>query len=459
MERQVLCVCTFCRNVSNNVGIYVSVSTRTRHRRQEKDFKNMSPILLITTQDLNPYDDNIQPYNSPEMSNFIFNPSPTLVNPLALVSNLSINELESNSFEKNVFGLDNLEETEKQRSSLFATSNTLENGDLLELEFDLERNVLEFEPDEQEFELDERTSELDEQEFEIEEQEFKLGDENNNSKSIISNENNINCEICPKYSEPRYVPGQIPKKARKSAAYFSIIDSLRIQYKDLSRAKTLQYRHEYTSRKEYVFENSVIGDVFDGNRYKSLVASGLFTDLRNIALIASTDGYQLFKKKQNNCWIVLLLNVNLPPDQRVKKENLMITAIIPGSKSSKDFNSFLKLLVDELKCLEDHLGQHGNIRWKGYTQFAHLQYYARYDQKIFAEEPQAWSLKCVFSPSTNEEKLYSLFKEYVMTTTEVHKIKQYYTTALGLVFNHIKAKLLVDKNAHRQKAPINFEEQ
>ncbi|CAG8541493.1 8207_t:CDS:2, partial [Cetraspora pellucida] len=93
-----------------------------------------------------------------------------------------------------------------------------------------------------------------------------------------------------------------------------------------------------------------------------------------------------------------------------------------------------------------------------WTQFAHLQYYARYDQKIFAEEPRARSLKCVFSPSTNEEKLYSLFKEYVMTTTEVHKIKQYYATALGLVFNRIKAKLLVDKNAHRQKAPVNFEE-
>ncbi|CAG8850794.1 14828_t:CDS:2, partial [Gigaspora margarita] len=49
---------------------------------------------------------------------------------------------------------------------------------------------------------------------------------------------------------------------------------------------------------------------------------------RDIALIASTD------------------------DQRVKKENLMITAIIPGLKSPKNFNSFLQPLVDGLKCLE-----------------------------------------------------------------------------------------------------------
>ncbi|CAG8855507.1 46011_t:CDS:2, partial [Gigaspora margarita] len=55
---------------------------------------------------------------------------------------------------------------------------------------------------------------------------------------------------------------------------------------------------------------------------------------------------------QYDCWIILLLNANLPPDQRVKKENLMITAIIPGPKSPKNFNSFLQLLVDELKCLE-----------------------------------------------------------------------------------------------------------
>src|SRR5437868_2635399 len=63
-----------------------------------------------------------------------------------------------------------------------------------------------------------------------------------NSCCLFSNENS-NCEVCPNCGEPRYADGQT-KKARKSAAYFSIIDSLRIQYKDPSRAKILHYRHE-----------------------------------------------------------------------------------------------------------------------------------------------------------------------------------------------------------------------
>jgi hypothetical protein len=164
---------------------------------------------------------------------------------------------------------------------------------------------------------------------------------------------NANHDICPICREPRYVSGKTPKQSRKSAAYFSIIDSLKIQYKDPSRATILRYRHEYTSSKEY--NNGKIGDVFDGNRYKSLVASGLFPDYRDVALIGSTDGYQLFRQKRNDCWIVLLLNANLPPSHRVKKENLMITAVIPGPKSPKDFNSFLQPLINELKHLEGNI--------------------------------------------------------------------------------------------------------
>ena len=164
------------------------------------------------------------------------------------------------------------------------------------------------------------------------------------------NTNHDTCSIC---GEPRYVSGKSSRQSRKSAAYFSIIDSLKIQYEDPSRATILRYRHEYTSSEEYISNDSKIGDVFDGNRY--LVALGLFTDYRDVALIASIDGYQLFRQKRNDCWVVLFLNANLPPSQRVKKENLMITAVIPGPKSPKDFNSFLQPLINELKCLEGNV--------------------------------------------------------------------------------------------------------
>ncbi|CAG8856174.1 15457_t:CDS:2, partial [Gigaspora margarita] len=66
-------------------------------------------------------------------------------------------------------------------------------------------------------------------------------------------------------------------------------------------------------------------DVFDGLYYKSLVFSGLFSGYQDIALMASTDGYQIFHQKRDDCWVVLFINANIPPDIRVQHENLMIS--------------------------------------------------------------------------------------------------------------------------------------
>ena len=93
-------------------------------------------------------------------------------------------------------------------------------------------------------------------------------------------------------------------------------------------------------------------DVFDGTHYKSLINSGFFLDPRDVALMGSMDGYQIFRQKRNDCWIVLLLNANLLLSERMKKDNLMISAMFLGPKQPKNMNSFLWPLVDELKKLE-----------------------------------------------------------------------------------------------------------
>jgi anthranilate/para-aminobenzoate synthase component II len=50
--------------------------------------------------------------------------------------------------------------------------------------------------------------------------------------------------------------------------------------------------------------------------------------------------------------VFLFLNNNLPQELRVKKENLMVTLIIPGPKQPQDFNSFLYPLIQEMKSLQ-----------------------------------------------------------------------------------------------------------
>ncbi|CAG8587518.1 1049_t:CDS:2, partial [Cetraspora pellucida] len=120
-----------------------------------------------------------------------------LINPSSVVSNLLESELGSNSYIENELELDCWDKTMDEQEPSFAISNDLE-----ESSYDKSSN-----------------SEL----------------------NRSSNDGSISIEI-----------------AQKLAAYFSVIDSLQMQYKDPLRMKLLRYRNEYTSREEYLSENSKI---------------------------------------------------------------------------------------------------------------------------------------------------------------------------------------------------------
>lgn len=158
---------------------------------------------------------------------------------------------------------------------------------------------------------------------------------------------------CPYCNEPRYQKinqDNQPKKPRYQFAYFSLKERLKIQYENSKRADELRYRHTYTLRNGFG-KDGTIGDVFDGKCYLDLLKMGYFQDERDVALIGSIDGYQIFRQKTDDCWVLLFINANLSPEKRVVKENLLITSIIPGPKEPKDLNSFLNPIVNELKEL------------------------------------------------------------------------------------------------------------
>ena len=50
--------------------------------------------------------------------------------------------------------------------------------------------------------------------------------------------------------------------------------------------------------------------------------------------------------------LVVLYNLNLPPDERYKVKNILMSFILPGPNTAKDLNSFLRPLVNELLELE-----------------------------------------------------------------------------------------------------------
>ncbi|GET66568.1 transposase domain-containing protein [Rhizophagus irregularis DAOM 181602=DAOM 197198] len=124
---------------------------------------------------------------------------------------------------------------------------------------------------------------------------------------------------------------------------------LKLQFKNSKRSKELLYRHNYTNNIGDLVHRD-IGDIFDGLIYKELLNDAYFPDPRDVAFTASCDGYQIFRQKTDDCWVFLFINNNLPQELRVKKENLMVTLIIPGPKQPQDFNSFLYPLIQEMKC-------------------------------------------------------------------------------------------------------------
>ncbi|CAG8453353.1 19249_t:CDS:2 [Gigaspora rosea] len=143
-----------------------------------------------------------------------------------------------------------------------------------------------------------------------------------NSCCVYTNDfSNLN--ECPFCKKERYQNQFQRDKPRCQFAYFSIIDHIIIQYQDITQAKNLLY-----------------------------LEKGYFKNKHDNALLASIDGFQIFKQKTDDCWILLFINVNLPPEQRVKKENLLISTVIPGPKEPKDLNSFLFPAISELHEFE-----------------------------------------------------------------------------------------------------------
>lgn len=151
-----------------------------------------------------------------------------------------------------------------------------------------------------------------------------------------------NCPIC------HSIRLDTKGKAKKVMPYLSIIDRLKIQFNNENRAKELLYRHEYITNKD----DNDLDDIFDGEIYKELVDEGFFNDNRDIAFSVSCDGYQIFKQKTDDCWLFLMINNNLDPSLRVKKENLLVPFLIPGPSQPKDFNTFLRPFIEEMKKLE-----------------------------------------------------------------------------------------------------------
>jgi Transposase family tnp2 len=169
-----------------------------------------------------------------------------------------------------------------------------------------------------------------------------------------------NDDKCPYCKEMRFTTSSDARKrsdarkqshARKQVMYVPLIDRLKYQYRNAFRARVLSnYRHSFTEEDS----RAKWGDFFDGDLYHGFhqIELGLFQDRRDIALQMSLDGVQLTNLGHHEVTPVILINLNLPPEERVKVDNILASMIIPGPQKPKDLDTFLQPLVEELKLLD-----------------------------------------------------------------------------------------------------------
>jgi len=101
---------------------------------------------------------------------------------------------------------------------------------------------------------------------------------------------------------------------------------------------------------EHEYDPDIVCDVTESPRFAAFARADNFMvdDVRNISLAFCTDGINPWKKSQYSMWPLFATVLNFSPDMRDKPENMILLGLVPGPKSPKRMNTFLRPVVDEL---------------------------------------------------------------------------------------------------------------
>jgi Transposase family tnp2 len=154
---------------------------------------------------------------------------------------------------------------------------------------------------------------------------------------------------CPYCQQERFQDTD-RKKPWKTALYIPLVPRLRLQYRDAARAEVLT---GYRQSLEQSGSTNEVQDFFDGRLFRDfhLRELDLFKDPHDVALHLSLDGLQLTNMSNHEVTPVIFMNLNLPPQERYKVDNILAGMLIPGPKKPKALDTFLRPLVDELNKL------------------------------------------------------------------------------------------------------------
>ncbi|XP_062080954.1 uncharacterized protein LOC133785754 [Humulus lupulus] len=158
---------------------------------------------------------------------------------------------------------------------------------------------------------------------------------------------------CPICGEDRWVDKNTKGKKvpQKVMCYFPLTPQLMQKYASRHISQHMRWHHEGR-----VKEDGIMRHPADGKAWKDFDRSNpaFAMEPRNVRLGLAADGFNPFGNMSlsYSMWLVVLTTYNLQPWLCMKETNFMLTLLIPGPHSpGKDFDVFLRPLVDELKEL------------------------------------------------------------------------------------------------------------
>jgi hypothetical protein len=111
----------------------------------------------------------------------------------------------------------------------------------------------------------------------------------------------------------------------------------------------LHYRHHYDNRE--IGDSGVIGDVFDGEEYKLMKSNHAFICEDDIAISLFNDGFVVDKRGSRLFTIIHVIVNNYDPRCRFQEPYTIQLAILPGKKKPVSFDSYLSVILAEIKHL------------------------------------------------------------------------------------------------------------
>ncbi|KAJ7263367.1 hypothetical protein C8J57DRAFT_953976, partial [Mycena rebaudengoi] len=155
-----------------------------------------------------------------------------------------------------------------------------------------------------------------------------------------------NLDNCPDCGESRWDPirlaesGGETKIARRQFYTIPLGPQLQALWRSKEGATAMRYRTKKTQ--EILAELAENGgklqhydDLLSGIDYIEAVRSGIIKE-KDMLLIFSVDGAQLYAMKESDCWIYIWIIVDLNPDIRYKKKYVYPGGIIPGKPKNAE---------------------------------------------------------------------------------------------------------------------------